>query len=322
MVVAVGAIIVLAAGASRRQPSKETIKVEKLNDRFRNFARQLRQSVDPAQEKALIKAEKQRRKDAKKTPSDKPRTFVIDFKGDIRAQAVSSLREEVSAILDIASDEDSVIVRLENPGGVVHEHGLAAAQLIRLRDAGLTVQVVVDKVAASGGYLMACVAHEIVAAPFGIVGSIGVITQVPNFHRLLDDKGVEFEQVTAGKYKRTVTMFGKNTDADRAKLKEELEDVHTLFKDVVSRYRPDMDLERVATGEHWYGTQALELGLIDRVDTSDALLVALFEERDVFSVRFESRPPLPQRVMEAVENSVVSSVERVRDTLSHWWPHA
>ncbi|MEM8548754.1 MAG: protease SohB, partial [Pseudomonadota bacterium] len=222
VVIAIGAIMVLGAVISRRQQPHESLKVTKLNKRFKRFADQLRDAIsDSATRKALKKENKQKRKEDKKTPSEKPRTFVVDFKGDVKAQAVGSLREEVSAIIAIAGEQDDVILRLENPGGLVHEHGLAAAQLMRLRDAGLQLTAVVDKVAASGGYLMACVAHRIVAAPFAIVGSIGVIAQVPNFHRLLDDKGVEFEQITAGRYKRTVTMFGKNTDEDRAKLKAE-----------------------------------------------------------------------------------------------------
>ena len=183
------------------------------------------------------------------------------------------MREEVSAVLDVAKDDDEVIVCLENHGGVVHEHGLAASQLARIRDRDIPLTVCVDKVAASGGYLMACVASKIYVAPFAILGSIGVLAQIPNFNRLLDSHGVDFEQVTAGKYKRTVTMFGENTDEDRAKLKEELEDVHALFKAAVSKYRPDLDLDKVATGEHWYGTTALELGLADEIKTSDEFLI-------------------------------------------------
>ena len=323
VVIAIGAIMLLGAVLSRRQQARETLKVTKLNKRFKRFADQLRDAIsDSATRKALKKQNKQEQKESKKTPSEKPRTFVLDFKGDVKAQAVGSLREEVSAIIATAGEQDEVILRLENPGGLVHEHGLAAAQLMRLRDAGLRLTAVVDKVAASGGYLMACVAHRIVAAPFAIVGSIGVIAQVPNFHRLLDDKGVEFEQITAGRYKRTVTMFGKNTDEDRAKLKAELEEVHVLFKDVVGRFRPELNLEQIATGEHWYGTQALELGLIDQVQTSDELVGASYAERDVFAVRFEARPPLPQRVMEAVENGIAGGVDRARESLLRWWPQA
>jgi serine protease SohB len=184
---------------------------------------------------------------------------------------------------------------------VVHEHGLAASQLARIRDREIPLVVCVDKVAASGGYLMACVASKIYAAPFAILGSIGVLAQIPNFHRMLDSHGVEFEQVTAGKYKRTVTMFGQNTDEDRAKLKQELEDVHTLFKAAVHKFRPQLDLETVATGEHWYGAQALELDLADELKTSDELLAELSKDRDLYRVSYEVKQPLQKRLISGID---------------------
>ena len=195
-------------------------------------------------------------------------------------------------------------MRLENHGGIVHEHGLAASQLARIRDRGIPLIVCVDKVAAGGGYLMACVASKIYAAPFAILGSIGVLAQIPNFNRLLDSHGVDFEQISAGKYKRTVTMFGKNTDEDRDKLKEELEDVHALFKSAVSKYRPELDLDKVATGEHWYGTRALELGLADEIRTSDELLLELAEERDLYHLSFKIKQPLQKRLMSNIDGAI------------------
>ena len=209
----------------------------------------------------------------------------------------ANLREEISAVVSVATDRDEVVLRLENPGGVVHEHGLAASQLQRIKDRGIPLTAIVDKIAASGGYLMACIADRIIAAPFAVIGSIGVIAQLPNFNRALEQKGVDFEQITAGKYKRTVTMFGRNTDEDRAKLKEELEDVHTLFKDAIARYRPDLDLEKVATGEYWYGTRALELGLADEIRTSDELLAELASTHDIFKLSYKVKQPLQKRLM-------------------------
>jgi serine protease SohB len=250
------------------------------------------------------KERKKADKAAKKESSDRPRSFVIDFKGDLKASAVASLREEVSAILDVAGGDDEVIVRLENHGGMVHEHGLAASQLSRIRDRDIPLVVCVDKVAASGGYLMACVASKIYAAPFAIIGSIGVIAQLPNFNRLLDSHGVDFEQITAGKHKRTVTMFGKNTDEDRAKLKEELEDVHVLFKDAIARYRTELDLEKVATGEHWFGTRALELGLADEISTSDELLSQKAKDRDLYLIQYKIKQPLQKRLMGNVDSAI------------------
>ena len=261
--------------------------------------------LNKPERKKEAKEEKKRAKDEEKNPKlASTRTFVIDFKGDLKASAVPSLREEVSAILEVAGSDDDVMVRLENHGGVVHEHGLAASQLARIRDRGIHLTVCVDKVAASGGYLMACVASKIYAAPFAILGSIGVLAQIPNFNRMLDSHGVEFEQVTAGKYKRTVTMFGENTDEDRAKLKEELEDVHDLFKSAVSRYRPDLDLDKVATGEHWYGTRALDLGLADEIRTSDELIAELVADRDLYQVAYKVKQPLPKRLMANIDSTL------------------
>ena len=240
IVVAIVVVIGVAAAVGRKA-RHEGLEVESINKKYQALADDAapgRRSKRRTEERTA----KSRRNATRRRPrptAARPRSFVIDFKGDLKASAVPSLREEVSAILDVATADDEVIVRLENHGGVVHEHGLAASQLARIRDRDIPLIVCVDKVAASGGYLMACVASKIYAAPFAILGSIGVLAQIPNFNRLLDSHGVDFEQVTAGKYKRTVTMFGQNTDEDRAKLKEELEDVHKLFKAAVSRYRPD-----------------------------------------------------------------------------------
>jgi serine protease SohB len=300
-VAAIAAVMLIAATAGRRA-SHEGLEVENLNKKMKSLADTLLAATsNKEQRKHAAKARKKEEKAESKSPSTKPRSFVIDFKGDLKASAVPSLREEVSAILDVVSDGDDVIVRLENHGGVVHEHGLAASQLARIRDRGIPLRVCVDKVAASGGYLMACVASRVYAAPFAILGSIGVLAQIPNFNRMLDSHGVDFEQVTAGKYKRTVTMFGKNTDEDRAKLKEELEDVHTLFKAAVGKYRPGMDLEKVATGEHWYGTRALALGLADEIKTSDQLLKELAAERDLYHVTYNIKKPLQKRLLSNID---------------------
>ena len=304
IVVAIVVVIVVAASAGRKA-SHEGLEVENLNKKYKTLANALRDAVSSKDEqKRAAKERKKEDKAAKKEPSERPRSFVIDFKGDLKASAVASLREEVSAILDVAGGDDEVIVRLENHGGMVHEHGLAASQLSRIRDRDIPLVVCVDKVAASGGYLMACVASKIYAAPFAIIGSIGVIAQLPNFNRLLDSHGVDFEQITAGKHKRTVTMFGKNTDEDRAKLKEELEDVHVLFKDAIARYRTELDLEKVATGEHWFGTRALELGLADEISTSDELLSQKAKDRDLYLIQYKIKQPLQKRLMSNVDSAI------------------
>lgn len=304
IVIAIAVVIGIAASASRRS-HQEGLDVEHLNKKYRDLASTLKNAVLSKDErKKFAKEEKKREKAEAKDAAERPRSFIIHFKGDLKATAVPSLREEVSAVLDVAGGDDEVIVCLENHGGVVHEHGLAASQLARIRDRGIPLTVCVDKVAASGGYLMACVASKIVAAPFAILGSIGVLAQLPNFHRMLDNHGVDFEQISAGKYKRTVTMFGENTDEDRAKLKEELEDVHTLFKAAVNKYRPGLDLDKVATGEHWYGSRALELGLADEIRTSDEVLSARAAERDVYQLTYRIKQPLQKRLLANIDSAL------------------
>ena len=305
IVAAIVVVMVAAAAAGKKASHQEGLEIESLNKKYQLLASALKQAVmKKADWKAEAKAEKARDKADAKSEEKRPRAFVIDFKGDLKASAVPSLREEVSAVLEVATTDDQIIVRLENYGGVVHEHGLAASQLVRIRDREIPLIIAVDKVAASGGYLMACVASKIVAAPFAILGSIGVIAQLPNFNRLMDSHGIDFEQITAGKYKRNVTIFGKNTDEDRAKLKEELEDVHSLFKGAVSKYRPDLDLDKIATGEHWYGTRAIELGLVDEIKTSDELLSDLAGDTDLYRVAYKIKQPLQKRLMANVDGAL------------------
>ena len=287
----------------RRGAEQRGLTVEHLNRRFEELGDTVSRAVlGKAQFKQTAKQRKAERKELDKKGSQRQRIFVIDFKGDIRATATASLREEVSAILAVASKDDRVLVRLENAGGAVHEHGLAASQLLRIRQKNLALIIAVDKVAASGGYLMACVASHIVAAPFAIIGSIGVIAQLPNFNRLLENKGVDFEQITAGRFKRTLTMFGKNTDEGREKLREEIEDVHALFKTQIATHRPKLDVERVATGEYWYGTRALELGLIDEILTSDDFLAEAAAESNLYRISYKRRLPLPERILTGAES--------------------
>ncbi|MBM4196287.1 MAG: protease SohB [Gammaproteobacteria bacterium] len=303
-VAAAGATTLVIVALSRKGSAVGHLTVEKLNNSLRELTAPLRQAaLSKAEWKKESKREEKQRKAAEKSADKaepKPRVFVIDFKGDIRATAVSSLREEITAVVSLATARDEVVLRLENFGGAVHEHGLAASQLARLRSRGIPLTAIVDKGAASGGYMMACVANRIIAAPFAVVGSIGVIAQIPNFNRALTDRGVDFEQVTAGKYKRTVTMFGRNTEEDRAKLREELEEVHALFKNMVVANRPQLDIEAVATGEHWYGTRALELRLIDELGSSDDYLLAATERADVFHVTYKARHSLQERLLAAV----------------------
>src|SRR5215470_17231837 len=238
---------------------------------------------------------RKRRRSAKGARA-RPNVFVLEFKGDLFATAVRNLREEVTAITTVAGKEDEVVVRLESAGGAVPHYGLAAAQLIRLRDKAIKVTVCIDRIAASGGYMMACVADEIVAAPFAIIGSIGVVAQVPNLHRLLKKHDVDFQEMTAGEFKRTVSVFGEITERGRKKFQEELEDTHLLFKEFVKVHRPKLDLERVATGEHWLARRGLELGLVDRIGTSDDYLVERARDANLYQVSFQRIRSLRERL--------------------------
>ena len=305
VVAAVAAVILLiAALAARRRGGSgpERLEVRDLGARYRDMKQILENGLLGAKErKAAVKVRKRetkaRKKDARST---RPRVFMLDFKGDMRASAAASLREEVTAVLAFARPEDEVLVRLENTGGLVHEHGFAASQLMRVRERGIPLTVSVDRIAASGGYMMACVADRILAAPFAILGSIGVLAQIPNFHRLLDRHGIDFEQFKGGEYKRTVTLFGENTDADREKLRQDIEEIHTIFKHFVTEQRPGLDIDKVATGEHWLARRAKDLGLCDELITSDDYLLAANERAELVGVRFEARKRFATRLAESV----------------------
>ncbi len=307
LVVILAAVAGIVALSSRNAGgrSKEHIEVKNLNDKYKALAQMLQSAMLPhALAKRAAKSEKKQRKQDEKSRKKHPeqarsRLFVIDFHGDIRASAVTALREEITTLLSAATPEDEVLVRLESGGGMVHAYGLAASQLQRIRRRGIPLTVAVDKIAASGGYMMACVADRILAGPFAVLGSIGVITQLPNFNRLLKKNDIDFEQITAGDFKRTLTLFGENTDAAREKLREEIEDVHTLFKAFVTEHRPQLEIERVATGEHWHGTRALELKLIDELSTSDDYLMNASQTRDLFEIRYVSKKPLMARLIAA-----------------------
>lgn len=302
-VVAALALPLLLAAAlfrgRRREGAEVSLSVRRLNDHLRDLRLTMNAALsDP---KTARRAAKQARKADERARRDgggdeAGRVFVCRFTGDLRASAVASLREEITAILAVARPGDEVAVVLESAGGTIHGYGLAASQLARVRGAGIALTVAVDKIAASGGYMMACVADRILAAPFAIVGSIGVIAQLPNFNRWLKRHDVDFEQITAGKFKRTLSLFGENTEEDREKFQEELEDAHTLFKAFIAEHRPGLDLERLATGEHWFGTRALELGLVDAIATSDAYLCERAAEAQVFEISAERPKSLWERL--------------------------
>lgn len=303
-------LIVLRSKESNEQGLK--LHVESLNDQRRARHRRLRVTTTAqGARKKLLKAfrqeEKARQKAARQGKSDdqtRQKVWVLDFHGDIKASQAEQFAQEVSAVIEIASADDEVIVRLESAGGLVHAYGLAAAQLDRLRQAGLSTTVCIDKVAASGGYMMACTANHIKAAPFAVIGSIGVVAQVPNIHRLLKRNDIDVELLTAGKYKRTLTVLGENTQEGREKFIDDLENTHRLFKDYVSQHRPEMDIDKLATGEIWYGSEALAQKLVDSVGTSEAYLVERIAEAQVYRVRLEPPKTISRKVGLAISAGV------------------
>ncbi|MCO6441142.1 MAG: protease SohB [Nitrococcus mobilis] len=287
-----------AATAMRgRNRSRDRLELSRLNDRYRDRVERIEGALTPHRPAWRWKKRAATTRQAgSKDTSDRPRLFILDFRGDLRASATESLREEISAILTAARPQDRVLLRLESTGGLVHNYGLAASQLIRLRERGIHLTVSIDRVAASGGYLMASVADRLIAAPFAIVGSIGVIAQVPNFHRVLKKHEVDFELHTAGEFKRTLTLFGENTDAARAKFREELAEVHQSFKDHIARYRPNVEINRIATGEYWLGERARELGLVDELGTSDDFILTRLDTMELISLRFRPRERITRRL--------------------------
>lgn len=295
------------------------IRVSHLNARINEQRKKIAQTT--ASKLELLQLTQQFAKEARARKKNNQKIYVLDFKGDVQASAVENLREEITLILATAkSGRDRVVVRLESPGGMVHGYGLAAAQLVRLRDAGFHLTICVDKVAASGGYMMACIASEIISAPFAVVGSIGVVAQVPNFNRLLKEHNIDFELYTAGQYKRTVTMFGENTEEGKAKFEEELQQTHALFKHFVEKYRPQLNVEKVATGEHWYGEDALSLNLVDKLQTSDEYLLSLLPQHDVYAIQTRRKPTLGEKLglqaAQMADSLIPSVMNKLVDTFA------
>ena len=293
LVLAVGLVVGLIAGAAaaKNKAKKGQLQFTDLTKHYQSMAEDMQQHLlEKKQFKQWQKAQRLSK------PDTRAKLFVLDFNGSLDAKETESLREEVTAILAVANQEDEVLLRLESGGGVVHGYGLAASQLDRLRQHPLNLTVAIDKVAASGGYMMACIGNTVLAAPFAIVGSIGVIAQLPNFNKLLKKHNVDFEQFTAGEYKRTVTLFGENTDKGRQKFQHELEDTHQLFKQFVLQHRPQLDIDKVATGEHWFGHQALALNLVDTIQTSDDYILTQMSQRQVFQVKYQLRKGIAEKV--------------------------
>lgn len=319
----------IAALAHKNRPHDDGhIEVKHLNQRFDSMRDALRNLVwSNAELKKQHKLDKKHDKQEKKRdkqksgaePDSKKHVYVLKFDGDIKASAVDNLREEVTTVLTLATKTDEVVIDLESSGGMVHSYGFAASQLDRVKSHGIPLTVCVDKVAASGGYMMACIADKILAAPFAIMGSIGVVAQIPNFHRLLKKNEVDVEMLTAGEYKRTLTVFGENTERDREKFREDLEDTHVLFKEFVKQHRPAVDIDQVATGETWYGTRALQKNLVDELVTSDEYLLQQAEQAAIYSVVYREKKSIQERFGLAASGAVDRALLRVWEGLSRRW---
>ena len=310
-------LICVATLAKNKLAPLNRIKFKPLSKRFAKLRTEYAESVyDKKDLKAYLKSEKKRLK-ASKSDKTLPRLFVITFDGDLKASQAQPLSQQITAILSIANPNDKVVLKLTSGGGLVANYGLAASELMRLRQSGIHLTVCIDSVAASGGYLMAAVANEIVAAPFAIIGSIGVLAQMPNFHRLLKQHNIDFEQISAGEYKRTLTMFGENTDKSRLKVQEELEDIHHQFKAFIQKFRPKLNLTEIATGEYWLAEKAMQMSLVDRLSTSQDELFSKYTTHSVFEVCYLSKKRLPEVLTESVASLTLSIYDKLTALAVH-----
>jgi serine protease SohB len=311
LVLGIGTLLILIfALIAKARKSQPTLNIENLNKKFESMADALKEAV---WDKKQIKREKKNRKKLKKRiqDEDKKRLFVLEFPGDIRATHLENLREEITSLLGMARPgKDEILVRIESGGGMVHAYGLAAAQLVRIREAGIELVVSIDKIAASGGYMMACTAHRVLAAPFAIVGSIGVIAPVTNLHRLLKKHDVDYEELTAGEFKRTVSMLGEITEKGRRKALEQIEDTHEMFKKFVHHFRPQLQLDQVATGEYWYGRRALELKLVDEIVAGDDYLFRQRNDVFIYKVEVSTRKKWSEKLAENIARVMAGTADK------------
>lgn len=314
VVIAIALVLALVASAKSRGRSKEgNLQVRSLNEFYADLKHELQAHLlDKKALKAARKEEIAQEKADKKAGQSRSRVFVLEFNGDIKASATDSLRHEITALLSMAKPEDEVVLKLESAGGMVHSYGLAASQLARIRQAGVPLTICVDRVAASGGYMMACLGNKILSAPFAVLGSVGVVAQLPNIHRLLKKNDIDVEILTAGEYKRTLTMLGENTEQGRKKFMQDLQTTHDLFKNFVAEYRPQLDMEKVATGEVWLGTDALQMELVDQLQTSDAYLSDRAKEADLFALEYSFKKTMQERIGLAAASATDS-------VLLRWW---
>lgn len=255
---------------------------------------QVREFVEKKDLTALKKAQKAAQKEKGSC------LYVIDFDGDMQASNTVQLAETTSCLLPLLRSTDKVLVRVKSSGGLVPHYGYAASQLSRLRSkASLTVAI--DHIAASGGYLMACVAHEIIAAPFAIVGSIGVVGLVPNVHPLLKNHGIDVHEHTAGEYKRSLSPWAAVTPEKVQRYEHELSMTHELFQEFVQQYRPNLEPEVLQTGEYRYAARSVgDTGLVDKVQSSDDFIAEHLPKYHVIFVTCREEKSVWQRLSGAL----------------------
>jgi len=324
LIIGLGFILMMAIGAAKMRDRSPfgILQVLHLNRQLQRTADQLKSVILTKKElKEMRKKEKKaakKEKREKKEQKKRPIVYVLDFHGDIQATQVKNISRLISALLEIVKPKQEVILRLESAGGMVHSYGLAAAQLLRLKEHKLNLTVCVDKVAASGGYMMAAMADKICAAPFAVVGSVGVIGMIPNLHRLLKDNKIDIEQHTAGEYKRTLTLLGQNTPKGRAKFKKDLARIHDLFKSLLKEHRSQLPINKIATGEVWYGREAQKLKLVDEIITSDEYLMQKCKSAEVYLVRIKERKKLDDRLGKIGESLMDRLSDKILYRFNEW----
>lgn len=309
MAIVIIAGTIIRATKEGHEPSQGKLSITRLNKALE--AIRLRMQQETLGKKALkkeVKALKEQHKKEDKSNDDKPNAYTIRFKGDIQASQVDALRQEVTAILTTAKAGEEVVISIESPGGAVPGYGLAASQILRLKEADLKVTACVDQVAASGGYMMACVADRILAAPFSIVGSIGVLSQVPNIHRFLKRFDVDVDVLTAGKHKAPMTLMGENTEEGKQKHVQDLNAIHTRFKELVKLHREELNIDDVSEGDFWLAEDALKLNLVDEISTSDAYIMSLCAQANVYRVQWQPHKSFEQRIKGAT-SALMSAME-------------
>lgn len=340
-IVVTAALVAASGGRGKKSAKKGSLKVTQVNDHLDEMRDTLREGILDAEElKLLDKSEKKQhkaeakekkallKKNAKKSSDSddvepierKRRVFVLNFIGNIAADAVEGLREEITAILTLAEEGDEVILKLESPGGMVHAYGLASSQLLRIKNKNIPLTICVDKVAASGGYMMGCLADKLVAAPFAIIGSIGVLVQLPNFHKVLKKYDVDYEIISAGEFKRTLTTFGEITQKGKDKVQEDVETIHEIFKTWVKDHRPSVDINKIATGETWVAMQAKERYMVDEIRTSDECIIEACSNADVYEIEYVFKQSIQDKLGSAFEGSINRVVARwfEKSTSNHY----